>query len=226
MANSDWYPKRLTDLIPWHANFAVEAAATGATLNLTAGALAQIPIDRDNVALVVNYVDAVNSFAQEATAFRDNVLRGNQLGPMPVAPVAPATLVPAVGSLPGIEARTRDYAARIKAAAAYTPALGEAYGIVGTASPYGTPTVSASSQIGSEVKLKIGKAGYLVLVVDSRRNGGAWEQIGISQTAVFLDTRAPLVAGQPEQREYRVQGMVQNARDGSPSDTVSIVTTP
>lgn len=226
MTINDWYPKRLTDLIPWHANFATEAAANGSTLNLTAGALAQIPIDRDNVALVVNYSDAVNAFALEVTAFRDSMLRGDPLGPLPTAPVAPATLVLAVGSLPGIEARTRDFAARIKAAAAYTPAIGAAYGIVGAASPFGTPTLTLTPVLGSEVKIKIGKAGYSVLVVDSRRNGGAWEQIGISQTAVFVDARPPLTVGQPEQREYRAQGMVQNSRDGSPSDVAVIVTTP
>jgi hypothetical protein len=34
------------------------------------------------------------------------------------------------------------------------------------------------------------------------------------------------VAGQPEQREFRVQGMLDNARTGDPSDIVSVVTTP
>lgn len=56
--------------------------------------------------------------------------------------------------------------------------------------------------------------------------GGAFAQIGIVQTANFTDTTAPLVAGQPEQREYRVQGMLNNARMGGLSATVSTVTVP
>ena len=44
--------------------------------------------------------------------------------------------------------------------------------------------------------------------------------------AVFVDSRPPLVVGQPEQREYRVQGIVKNARSGSLSDVVSVVTVP
>jgi len=51
-----------------------------------------------------------------------------------------------------------------------------------------------------------------------------WVQIGISQTATFTDVTAALVAGQPEQRKYRCQGMLNNARTGGLSATVSAVT--
>jgi hypothetical protein len=65
-----------------------------------------------------------------------------------------------------------------------------------------------------------------VLAVDSRRGGGSWEPIGVSQTAEYIDARAPLVSGQPEQREYRVQGMENNARVGATSAIASAVTVP
>lgn len=60
----------------------------------------------------------------------------------------------------------------------------------------------------------------------SLRAGGNWEQIGIAQVAEFIDQRAPLTAGQPEQREYRAQGMQGNNRVGALSGTVSAVTVP
>jgi len=41
-----------------------------------------------------------------------------------------------------------------------------------------------------------------------------------------MDTRPPLVLGQPEQREWRVQGLLKNSRTGSLSDAVSVVTVP
>ncbi|MEX2242251.1 MAG: hypothetical protein WD716_00230 [Fimbriimonadaceae bacterium] len=56
------------------------------------------------------------------------------------------------------------------------------------------------------------------------RNGGDWEQIGFSSRAVFVDVRPPLVLGQPEQREYRAQGIVGNTRTGDLSDLASVVT--
>jgi hypothetical protein len=45
-------------------------------------------------------------------------------------------------------------------------------------------------------------------------------------TTVLTDTTALLVPGQPEQRNYRVQGMQNNARVGGVSATVSAVTVP
>ncbi len=44
--------------------------------------------------------------------------------------------------------------------------------------------------------------------------------------AKIIDNTAPLVAGQPEQREYRVQGIENNVRVGALSGIVSVVTVP
>lgn len=44
--------------------------------------------------------------------------------------------------------------------------------------------------------------------------------------AECFDTRAPLVAGAPEVREYRVQGMENNARVGATSAVAKAVTVP
>ena len=65
-----------------------------------------------------------------------------------------------------------------------------------------------------------------MLAVDSRRGGGGWEQIGVSQTDEYIDTRAPLSAGDPEVREYRVQGMENNARVGANSEVSTVSTVP
>lgn len=47
-----------------------------------------------------------------------------------------------------------------------------------------------------------------------------------TQSAEYIDNRAPLTAGQPEQREYRAQGMVSNNRVGALSPVVNAVTVP
>ena len=224
---ADWYPTRLPDLGPWHANFNTEAAASGTTLGLTAGNVTQIGNDSTLTTAVVNYVEAVEAFRQEVTAYKEAVLNGDPLVAMPPAPVAPATLVPGLGALPGIQARTRGFVATIKGSPNFTAAVGEAYGIVGTSGALATPGLKATAVPGSShVTLKIAKGGYSVIAIDMRRGGGAWAQLGVSQTANFTDTTASLVAGQPEQREYRAQGMLQNARVGDLSATVSVVTTP
>jgi len=226
MAAQHWYPTRTSELPAWHTNFKTEATASGTTLGLTAGN-AQISLDGTAVAQVINYAEAVDAFRQEVTAFKDNLLEGDPLGPVPTEPAAPANITLADGTLPGIEARTRSFAAIIKASPNYTTAVGEAYGIVGSGGALATPELKAAASPGtSHVTLKIAKGGYSVIAIDMRRGGGDWTQIGVSQTATFSDTTAALVAGQPETREYRAQGMVQNARVGDLSTVVSVVTIP
>jgi hypothetical protein len=53
-----WYPKAFALRIPFHANFNVNAAATGLTYGLVAGQQASIARDAANVAIVVNFKDA------------------------------------------------------------------------------------------------------------------------------------------------------------------------
>ncbi len=227
MANADWYPTRITDLIPWHSNFNIQAIATGVARGLTAAQVTQITADSAEVSVVVNYAELVDSFAQAVTAYKDVILAGSATEPMPPVPTPPAAVTLIVGALPGIEERTRIFASIIKAQPTYTAEIGELYGIVAPAviTPT-TPSLTAQALTASQVRLTISKAGYDVLAIDSRRGGGAWEQIGVSQTAEYIDARAPLVAGQPEQREYRCQGMQNNARVGALSGIASAVTVP
>ncbi len=222
-----YYPRRLPARIAWHASFAAQTAEDGTAHGLSAADVAQIQLDAANVALVVGYSEAVDAFRQEATAFRDGVLAGNHRLPVPTPPVAPAGLAFAVGSMQGVQERTRRFVSVIKASTGYTQAIGESYGIVPPERrAFGVPSLVAAAFPGGFVRLRIAKAGFVMLAVDCRRGGGDWEQVGFSQRAVYMDTRPPLVPGQPEQREYRVQGLLKNSRTGSLSDATSVVTVP
>src|SRR5688572_18682610 len=125
MPNADWYPTALAALIPWHANFAAQATATGTTHGLSAGQVTQIGVDSAVVEEVVNYLAAVSAFSQAFTEFKDIMLRGPLNTPMPTPPAPPPMLSFEGGQLPAIEARTRQYAAIIKADPDYTQAFGE-----------------------------------------------------------------------------------------------------
>lgn len=224
---ADWYPVRQADRVAWHANFSAQALLTGTNFGLSAGQITQIGVDAENVALIVNYAEAVSTFAQGFTAWKDLVFEATIGTPYDSPPMPPFELELAVGALPAIIARTRLYAGVVRAAPAYTPEIGEHYGIVGsTPAPPANPEAKATALTQSQIELKIAKAGYAVLAVDSRRGGGGWEQIGVSMTATYVDNRAPLVEGEPEVREYRVQGMENNARVGALSPIASAVTVP
>jgi len=225
----DWYPKSQAALIAWHNNFSTQAANNGTTLGLTAPIVAQIAADAANVLTMLNGMEAANTYREALTAYKKLLFNDPADTPAEPAPTAPTTLTFGAGDdpLPGIEARTRQYAAMIKASPAYTTDDGELYGIIGAApAPPGTPTVEAFALTASQVRLRIGKERYSVLAVDSRRGGGDWEQIGVSMTDEYIDTRGPLVDGAPEVREYRVQGMENNARVGANSDVSTVSTIP
>lgn len=227
MANGDWYPAAISDRIPWHANFNTQCAASGTTHGLIAAQVTQIAADNTTVAGSINYAEQVVAFAQAVTEWRNLLLSGPNGTALPPAPTVPGAFTYALGALASIEFRTRQYAALIKASVGYTAEIGELYGIIApeVVTPT-TPSLQAFALTASQVRLAISKAGYDVLAVDSKRGTGGWEQIGISQTAEYIDARAPLTAGQPEQREYRVQGMASNARVGALSAVVSAVTVP
>lgn len=225
----DWYPVKIADRIPWHSNFNAQAIASGTSHGLIAAQVTQITADAAYVTAIVNWLEAVGDFSQSVTAFKDVILDGAIGAIVPSVPTPPTALVVPVGGLGSIQARTRQYAAIIKASVGYTSAVGELYGIVGPApGPLPDPSVqSATPQTGSpNVVLSLYKGGYDVIAVDMKRGGGVWTQIGVSMTASYLDTTPLLVAGQPEQRDYRVQGMQNNARVGGVSGTVSAVTVP
>ena len=229
MPGPDFYPSSDAALIPWHTTFVLECNNYKVALAsvLTAGVLTQIAANRDFVTAVVNYTDDAKNWQSDVVAYKEIVLRGPHGTALPGAPVPPAAISVPVGAVAAIEDYTRRLVAQIKAHSAYTEAIGQAMGIVGPgAGAHGTPAVVAQALTQSQVSLNLTKAGYSVLAIESRRGGGAWEQIGIAQTATYVDQRAPVVAGQPEQREYRVQGMVNNQRDGAFSAISSAVTVP
>lgn len=223
----DWYPRQQDDLGVWHANFAAKAGATGLAHGLTAPQVAQIQADATAVAAILAFILQADAFAQAATAWKTLMFLG-RAGLQQVEPPAPVTPPDLPDEhLPAIMARTRQYAAIVRASENYSRAVGESFGIVPVqdADPT-TPRIRALALTQSQVELGIVKKGYTLAAIDSRRGGGSWEPIGVSMTRTFIDTRAPLVAGQPEVREYRAQGMRRNNRVGALSMVVSAVTNP
>lgn len=222
-----WYPAAYAARIPFHSNFNANAQATGLTYGLSAGQQTSIARDNTNVPLVVNFKEAVTAYAQAVTEWAEIVLEGEIGAIFPAVPTAPAAPTFALGSETAIRGRTLLSAGIIKADPDYTAEVGENYGIVSPADdPPGTPALVAEALTQSQVRLRITKAGYDTLAIDSRRGGGGWEEIGVSDTAQFIDGRDPLVEGQPEVREYRAQGRVNNVRVGALSAVVNAVTVP
>jgi hypothetical protein len=227
-STQDWYPGSLAALGPWHATFAAQATATGSTFGLSGANVTQINDDSDVIAVALDYDEALRGYVQAWTAWRTALFAGDPLAPGSAPPTVPTLTLPTPAPTPGIRDRTRGFANMIKASPIYTEAVGEDYGIVAAEpAPPGTPAILlATAMIDSDVALKLSKAGYDALAIDMRRDGGAFVQIGVSLTQTFVDETAPLAVGEPEVREYRVQGLDGNARVGDVSATVSVSTIP
>jgi hypothetical protein len=223
----DWYPSAFSDRVPWHANFAANAQATGATYGLSAADIADIAADAGNVALAVNFKEAVDAYRQAVTEWAEIVLEGEPGAPFPPPPAPPAEPGFAPASKPAIEARTRLYAGIVKADANYTPIVGENYGIVAPEAPPGEVAIASLEALSqSQVRVRVRKAGHETLALDSRRGGGPWEQLLVLTRASYVDVRPPLASGQPEAREYRCQAYRDNQRVGPVSPVETVVTTP
>ncbi len=223
------YPTSLTAKIPWHATFNQECIDNTATFSdvLTVGNLAKILANKNFVATLINYADDVKKFSQEAVAFRD-IFLGAPLGTAtPPVPVAPAGLSVPVGVVVGIDAYTKGIIGQLDAHPNMTDAIRAAMGIGPDPRTLGNPSITSATALGgSQVALRLKLARYKAVAVDRRRAGGAWEQIGVSIIADFVDTAAPLTAGVSESREYRIQGIVANVRQGAISATALVATTP
>jgi hypothetical protein len=226
----DWYPDIQAALITWHNNFAAQAAINGTTLGLSAAEVTQIAADADNVLIMLDGMEAANVYRGAVADYKALLFNAPADTPTEPVPTAPTTLDFGEGTpAMGIEARTREYAAKIKASSAYTTDDGTLYGIIAPApAPPGAPAITrATALIDSDVMLKVSKAGYSAVAVDMRRGGGAFSQIGSTISSTFVDETEPLVVGAPEVREYRIQGIdSDNNRVGDVSEITRISTAP
>ncbi len=224
-----YYPDSRTAQIPWWATFKTEAHNYAATFPsiLTVGNLAKID---SFAALVLNLADAADqakNYASNLVAYQQIWLSGPLGTVVPAAPVLPALPPIPLGSVVGGEAFARLIVGQLKADPAMTPAIEAAMGISSPSGSLGNPLVQTIQALGgSQVRLRCKKAGYPALQIKMRQNGGAWLTLGVSLSASFTDTTAPLVAGTSEVREYTVQGYLDNIAQGSISAIKSVATTP
>ena len=222
----DWYPARGAERVPWHANFAAMCASEGAAFGLSPAQIAQAEADAEMLREAVAAMSGAIRYSQALAAYKRLMLDGPRNAAAIEPPAPPAGVSPPDGALPGIAARTRWTARYLRTRPGFSMALQERFGIASPeAAPVGRPSVEAFAEAGGDVRLRIGKAGFFALAVDSRRAGGPWELIGVSLRRVFVDER-PGVSGAPEVREYRVQGYAGNERVGETSDVASCVTLP
>ncbi len=165
-----WFPYSLQDISGWFQNFFEQSSVSGTTYGLTLAEVQQIEDDNSVIQFMANAFVTMDAYFSNAREYRDLILELPVGQPVPPWPPNMALALPVV--IPtGIYARVIDYAARIKASAAYTTAIGEAYAIVGT-----SPAPIAPGEVKPEISLSAAVHNYLFsIVVSNREDADAWQ---------------------------------------------------
>lgn len=229
-----WMPTTDSEKVVALNNFAVKFPTYATTLGFAAADVTAVQNDYAMLAYVVNLAEVFKAESQERTRYKETLMEGPLGTPAPALPTVPTIAPPAVIVAPGIVARWRALAGRIKAHPAYTRAMGEDLGIEppSSAPPSpGTlaPKFTAEAGADSTVILKWVKAGQDGVIIESQRVGETvWTKIGMDTSSPYLDSRAPLVAGQPEVRRYRLRYFDEEDSNliGVWSDIVTVTTIP
>lgn len=221
MRHQRYYPSHVGDQISWLINFYTKLPGYETTLGLTGAYVdACVASCKFLVYVLSSWLPAVrtfNSAATDATALLAHGEGSTALVlPTFTAPTPPTGVVPVP---PGVlTPRLFDLVAQIKAAPGYTDPIGDDLGIVGEATGGGGAAMAAvatvpvpkfkvtakSTVTGPQVALDFIKHGHTGVYIETKRGTGDWEFLATDTFAPYTDTRALLVAGTPEVRQYRM----------------------
>ena len=233
MRRQVWYPSKFGDQIPWNENFRAKLPGYVATLGVDATkATAMVATCRFLVYVLSQWLSAVRAFGQSSTQAVDEVLQGTGAGAM-VLPEFTAPALPAgvVAVPPGALTRLFEFVREIKESDGYTETIGQDLGIIGAedTAEHASPTIKLVAEPGGLcqcVKIGFVKFGHMGVYLEGRRNGGAWEFIGIDTESPYMDERTLLVNGTPEIREYRARFWDKGTPNGEWTDVAKVTVAP
>jgi len=217
-------------MITFRDNIQRQLAALG--LLATDADIVQQALDATRFRAIVDFNNTMQDAAKGWTAEKNFERDGGSLAPASqTVPVLPTNFPVAVP--PGILARFRALAQRLKGLHTYTVAIGQALGIeaaaaagdsasAGTAQPVarGRALVSGGAEIGST------KGDAEAVDIYSRRDGDtAPVHLARVMHLPYVDARPLLVAGKPETREYYTIFVRRDQQYGQPSATIKVVVT-
>jgi hypothetical protein len=207
-AKQRYYPGPEPAQVTWLTNYRNKIATQGPTCGLTAGEITDTQADLDFFIFLLNvWHPALQDDVKEGTTYKTLVATGTgATQPLPAA----TTFTPPTARPPGVLNRLFNQVSRIKLAAAYTEAIGNDLGIIGSedTTEHPVPEFSVKVQQGTThqiVRIDFTKFGHKGVYIESRRNAGAWEFLGIDTTKPYLDERPLLIPNTAESREYRLR---------------------
>ena len=231
--NRAWFKTTLQERAAWFQNYNDKAQAEGLNYGLTQANLDQIKDDNNMMQFLASSFVAIDTYEKAWTAFRNGITT------QPVgsaAFVAPDPLSLAVPTIPptGIFQRVIDYRDVVIHSLNYTVEVGQSWGIEPTTANHIAP---------GDVKPTIIAQGaesdyHFSVIAGNRQDSDQWNVMVLRKgaagwvvaktaTGKSIDVHlTPLVPGEPEQLQVRIQLLKGNADYGQVSDTVWITINP
>jgi hypothetical protein len=224
MALQDYFRMSQTELPAWFSNLATKLPIHQTTLGLAQADVDQVTADSAIVQVSIDGVAAYKDQLKVWVDFKNLELFGPVGDPTPMTVPFPPTLG-GTPVAPGIIARTRDLVTRMKAAANYTDVIGEELRLIGSKeSPPAEikPSCAVEPQPNYQAQISFVKGNFDGVTIENQRGSEtAWTQIGIDLHSPYVDTRAPVTAGQAEERRYRLRYLDNDVTVGLYSDTIT-----
>lgn len=222
-----WLPKAEGALVVWFINFAAKFSGYAATLGMGLPETGAVNADLAALQYLVNMSATAKTRTEDINDYKRQLIYGP--GPIGAYPTAPTFGAAPAQVLANIIQRLDVIVARAKASPNYTTAMGEDMGIEAPASVPGADPLELvpAARPNSEVEVGFNKQNYDGVHLEGQRgNEVTWTVLGNDAFSPYVDTRAPLVAGQPEVRKYRGRYLDGDTPIGDWSDIVQVSTTP
>lgn len=233
MKRQNYYPGRIGAQVLWLDNYAIKLSIYAPNLSISPTDTGASMDDAKWCAYGLgDWLTAVRAFSPATTEAVDALLTGTDSAvvtlPTFSAPAVPGGVSP---QKPGALTRIFTMVGRIKKDPAYTEAMGQDLGIIGAeeSGQHPAPKFTAVVQDGSgvqAVRLGFFKYTHMGVFIESRRNGGAWEFLGIDSESPYMDERALLTPGTPEMREYRMRFWDKGTPNGDWTDVAKVTVSP
>ena len=226
-----WFPTSLVDQAAWYDNFNTQFAVLAASLGFLPADVSDVLKDNETIQILSTWATAEDAYSRGVTAYRREILKGDNGDPAPEAPTPPSPVLTDITG-PGLFERLDDLVARIRVSPTYSEEEGAMLGIIpskGERIPNDDlkPAITAKPMPGNvvEVKFTRGKTDgvQLYIVVD---NEGGWTDAGKffkSPAAVNIPQSANEL---PRSVNIRARYLVGNNAVGQWSDTITISTVP
>ena len=174
--SSKWFPTNLQDRAAWFQNFVAQLTPLGTMLGFTAGEVTAITQDNADFQSIAATTVELDAFGSALRQFRVTLTEGNIGDPQPQFPNE-SFAAPPNGRPAGMFERIDDYVKRIRTAAAYTPEIGAALGIIPSPSPTPPGSVQPDLKVTTSTGFKVTVAGSMQVMdairVEYQRNGSS-----------------------------------------------------